>query len=134
MTAGDPTYEAILSIAKLLKCSDKIPQLKDIDNAPLQRVINNKSIINDTPLPRMPVTKTKTVHVIPMEPDESTHSNKTAPQVTAEALIPTSLPKNIRHQNAPQNNYNLRSKHYLIQHVSSNYTEKDIADYLFFPS
>ena len=101
MTAGDPTYEAILSIAKLLKRSDKIPHLKDIDNAPLQRVINNKSIINNTPLPRVPVTKTKTVHIILIESDESTHSNKTAPQVTAEALIPTSLIKNIRYQNTP---------------------------------
>lgn len=131
LTAGDPTYEAILNIAKLLKRSDKIPHLQSIDNSPLQRVINNKSSVKDTPLPRVPETISEKVHVIPMEPDESEETNRKPPQITTEALMPNSLPNNIRYRNAPQNQCNLRSKTHLIQHASSSCTDDDIADYMF---
>jgi len=132
LQAGDPTYDAILNIAKILKRSDKIPQLKDIENAPLWRVINNKSIINDTPLPRVPTSKAKDVHIIPFDQDEAPHKNKIdTPQVTIQVLNPTSLPKNVRYRNTPQSQYNLRSKHHLIHHISPNYTEDDIAEYVF---
>ena len=83
LQAGDPTYDAILNIAKILKRSDKILQLKDIENAPLQRVKNNKSIINDTPLPRVLTSKAKDIHIIPFDQDEAPHQNKIdTPQVT----------------------------------------------------
>ena len=131
LTAGDPTYEAIRNIAKLLKRSDKIPQLQNIDNSPPQRVINKNSIIKDTPLPRVPDTISKKVHIIPMEPNESQQSNREPPEITTEALIPNSLPNNIRYRITPRNQYNLRSKTHLIHHVSSSYTDEDIADYVF---
>ena len=132
MQAGDPAYNAMLNITKLLKRSNKILQLKDIENALLPRVMNNKSIINDTLLLRVPSGEAKDIDIILFDNEDELLKNQIDMlPFTVQALTLTALPKNVQHNNATQNYYNLYSKQYLINYASSNLTRCGIVEYVF---
>ena len=70
------------------------------------------------------MSKSATPNIIDYNPEEiAPKFTAYEPPVTMQALSTTSKHKNIRYRNEPTNNYNLRPKHHLIQHMHSEYAE-----------
>ena len=142
LQAGDDLNNAILEIAKLLKRTDILPTLKAIDDSPAMRM---KPIITDPP-PRVSTIDNNTPprvlesknnsNVIEYDKNEIdiSPSQRNLTNIPISRLqISSTLPKNSRFNNKIDHRYNLRSQPHLIQHISSNPTEEEIADRLFNP-
>ena len=132
LQAGDTINNPILVLAKILQQADKILQLKEIYNTPLLRVINSKP-------KETPVTNSQSSNIILYQDDEVPPkpmkvSQNITKHIIVDAIHTTALPKNSRFHNTPTYTYNLRSQPNIIQNIYENFTEKNIAQYIFNPN
>ena len=135
LQAGDEVKNAVLTIVKLLKRADKIPQLKDIEDTQLPRVQGPKvnSSPNHAPHRSAPFSSNKnpaTPNIIPFE------QNELSKPTAIDALCTSTLPKNVRFRNTSTNSYNLQSKTNVnvIQHISSQFSDEQRAQTIFGPN
>ena len=144
---GDPTNEAILSIAKLLNRADKIPNLSKLPTMSVPRVKSKE--IENIPTTTNPLDKSNSllkqtteqpINIIPYEQSEIEDVLSPRVTVSKDAEVPVStlltrslLPKNVHFQNTTNYQYGLRSRTHLMQHIYQNWDETSIAEYTFNP-